>query len=135
MKNLAGNKECDQTITEELTAAAIPTKEVEQTRSEVPYTVVGDLSPWELNRAWYYWMASAPEGQGLPEEIAETMNTTFSDVVRVAGFSGGTGVKEWLSAKGTIDTYHIDTQEGLNAFAAVVKTVREKVAAAAKRKR
>lgn len=130
MKNLAGDKQCDQTIREELEAAAIPAKGVDPQRSEVPYTVIGNLEPWELKRAWYYWMASAPKGQGLSKEVAEAMNTIFRETVRVAGFAGGTDVKDWLSQQGTIDSYHIDTQEGLNAFAAVVKTVREKIAAA-----
>lgn len=132
MKNLAGDKQADQTIVEELKAAAIPIQGVGPQESEVPFTVIGNLEPWQFERAWYYWVAKASEGQGLPKEVAKALNVIFSETVRVQGYAGGTDVKTWLSPQGTIDSYHIDTQEGLNAFAAVVKTVREKIAAASK---
>ena len=122
MKNLAHDETCDIDIRQELEAAGITVKTVERPRrSEVPYTLVGELGGWSFQRAWYYWIANAPEGKGIPENSAEELNRDWRKEVRVVGFAGGTDVQKWLSSHGTIDKYHIDTQEGLNAFADLVR--------------
>lgn len=69
MINLAGNKDADEYIEEELYLARIPTG-VEVTDDEVPYTIIGRLSGWVFKRAWYYYVASCPDGLGLPYDTA-----------------------------------------------------------------
>ncbi len=132
MERLAGNKQCDETIVKELSAAGITPKGVGLQNEEVPYSIIGTLEPWEFSRNWSYWVANAPTGQGLPKDIAKAMNTIFHDTVRFNGYAGSTDLKGNVSKQGTIDYYQIHTQEGLNAFAAVVKTVRDRIAAATK---
>ena len=58
MENLAGNKDADKFIKEELYLAGIPQVTIGLTRSEVPYTIIGKLGKWTFTRAWYYWVAS-----------------------------------------------------------------------------
>ena len=57
MINLAGNKDADKHIKEELYLAG-----VEQVPAiamgEVPYTIEGRVGHWKLKRAWYYWVAT-----------------------------------------------------------------------------
>lgn len=121
MINLAGVPECDAAICRELQAAGINIEEIEKKESEVPYLLIGKLGGWTFKRAWYYWMADAPIGEGIPEAAARRLNGEWFDEVRVFGYSGGARVKSWLSPRLTIDRYHIDTQEGLNAFASLVR--------------
>ena len=125
MKNLAGVETCDADIRRELMGANIAVEAVEKTRSEVPYTLIGKLCGWTFKRAWYYWMASAPEGEGVHETDAESLNEQWHNEVRVAGFAGGTKVSDRLSSRKTIDSYHIDTPEGLNVLAKLIKKLSE----------
>ena|GEM_PF-2006234 len=69
MNNLAGVKNADVTIREELCLAGIPV-ELEQADSEVPYTIIGKLCGWEFRRAWYYYIATCPKGLGIPYDEA-----------------------------------------------------------------
>jgi hypothetical protein len=55
MKNLAGVKEADLTIKEELYLAGIEQVPAEA-KGEVPYTIEGRIGNWRLRRAWYYWV-------------------------------------------------------------------------------
>ena len=57
MINLAGNKDADKHIKEELYLAGIEAIN-EKSEGEVPYTIVGRIGNWKLHRAWYYWIAS-----------------------------------------------------------------------------
>lgn len=57
MKNLAGVKEADLSIKEELYLAGIEAVTGEA-KGEVPYTLEGRIGKWRLRRAWYYWVAS-----------------------------------------------------------------------------
>lgn len=123
MKNLAGVPECDVDIRQELEASGIEIVEVGRSPSEVPFSLAGKQGNWMFKRAWYYWIATASEGKGIPENEAEKLNAKWFSEVRVIGFMGGTQVKDWLSAQHTIDCYHIDTQKGLNAFADLVRTL------------
>jgi hypothetical protein len=168
MKNLAGVKECNSVLAEELLSAGAELVEVEKTRSEVPYTYIGKVGDWTLTRAWYYWMANT-EGKGLPLAVAEVMHNkpypealceghkmVYGDQIRVAGHCGCLPPNEWafpdyaellpqLNEKGITDrcygnlaklldegvltgdrfvkNYHIDTQEGLNEFVRVIKSL------------
>jgi hypothetical protein len=123
MINLAGVETCDTDIRRELMGAGITAETVERVSSEVPYSLVGRLGDWTFERAWYYWMASTPEGMGVPEAEAEGLNQKWRREVRVAGFASGTEVGDWLSNQGTVDSYHIDTPEGLSAFARLLGEV------------
>ena len=97
MKNLAGNKNADETIREELYLANIPTVKVELSTSEVPYTLVGKVGKWTLTRAWYYWIATVDDGEtGMPLGMAmelynkkhPTAEFNLGKVVRTDGHAG-----------------------------------------------
>lgn len=97
MINLAGVKEADEFIQEELYLAGIKLVHGEQSKGEVPYTIIGKLGGWNFERAWTYWMASAQEGKGIPLELAtelherkypivgENQPETLGKVIRVDG--------------------------------------------------
>lgn len=169
MKNLAGVKECDSVLAEELLSAGAELIEVDKSNTEVPYTYIGSVGNWTLKRAWYYWIAST-EGRGLPLSVAEIMHNKpyprvlsegcemiYGDQIRVAGHCGCPPPNEWafpnfkdlipqLNEKGITDrsygnlaklldegvitgerfvkSYHIDSQEGLNEFVRVVKSLK-----------
>ncbi|MBI5398462.1 hypothetical protein HZB03_03275 [Candidatus Woesearchaeota archaeon] len=74
MINLAGVEEADEHIQEELCLAGIELVRGEKSEGEVPYSISGKLCDWTFNRAWYYWMASAQDGNGLPLEVAAQMH-------------------------------------------------------------
>lgn len=60
MINLAGNKNCDETIREELILAQIPIETVQRSKGEVPYMLIGKLNGFTFTRAWYYWVVKGP---------------------------------------------------------------------------
>lgn len=133
MKNLAGETKADLHILKELGEACIKVVEGEKSRGEVPHTLTGRLADWNFSRAWTYWMASAEEG--LPLEVATELHNreyavkgerqpeTYGQVIRVAGHCGCPPPEEWLNGNGRIDSYHIDSQEGLNALAGAIRTL------------
>ena len=71
MKNLAGVKDCDVYIREELTKARINVVPCELTHSEVPYRLIGKLGEFEFWRAWYYWVVTGPMPLELAKELYE----------------------------------------------------------------
>jgi len=97
MINLAGNKDADAYIQSELHIAGIDQVKCEASRKEVAYSITGLLGDWTFERAWYYWKASAPDGKGLPLEIATQLHEleypivghkqpkTYGEIIRVAG--------------------------------------------------
>ena len=107
MINLAGNEEADEQIQEELYLAVIEPVRGEKSRGEVPYSITGKLGDWKFARAWYYWMASASGGKGLPLEVAAQMHEkkypiigerqpkNYGQVIRVAGHCGCPHPREW----------------------------------------
>lgn len=181
MKNLAGETKADLHILKELSEAGIEIAEGPRAKGEVPYTLTGKLGDWGFTRAWYYWVASASEGKGLPVDIATKLHnkkylkagevepSKYGQVVRVAGDCGcptpnkrakhydskglelivdPNGKEEaklkgmityrpdmkkyfekyrfvpslkGFSVKSLVDSYHIDSQEGLNALAEVIR--------------
>jgi len=98
MKNLAGVKQCDITIQEELYLAGIEEIKLES-KGEVPFTIAGRIGYWTLERAWYYWIASVERRQdGLilkdAIKLHEKQNPIdpkriLGDSVRTDGFAGG----------------------------------------------
>ena len=120
MQNLAGDDNCDETIKSELTIAEISVEKNPKGRNsgEVPYLFMGRLGPFTFRRAWYYWMVKGP----MPLEAAEEMykHEDGRKDVRVAGHCGCPLPAEWADGD-FVNSYHIDTQEGLDLFARTVR--------------
>ncbi len=107
MKNLAGVKEADEHIQEELYLARIELVQEEQNKGEVPYSITGKLGDWKFNRAWNYWMAFSSEGKGLLLNVAtelherqypiigEKQPKNYGKVIRVTGHCGCPHPREW----------------------------------------
>ena len=73
---------------------------------------------WEFKRAWYYWVADGP---GIPPEEAIKLHICHGNEVRVDGnCTCPRPSKGFATSK-----YHIDTQEGLNALAKIIKKLTE----------
>jgi len=138
MKNLAGNNKCDEFIEVELKKAGIEVVNVIPARTEVPYSIVGKLGDWTFTRAWYYWMARAERGKGLPLDIAISMHEKpfpiqyFDDYyeeseygmdIRCEGHAGSPNPREYCANQATVDSYHVDNQEGLNELARTINMV------------
>jgi len=99
MINLAGNKDADKHIKEELYLAGIEAI-AQNSEGEVPYTIVGRIGNWKLRRAWYYWVAYVDDKQpqdGLPLAVAMKLHNTkhpaddgkiLGDVIRSGGHCG-----------------------------------------------
>ena len=87
---------------------------------EVPTSVVGLLEGgWEFRRAWTYWVVKGP---GVPYDLALYFDSIWGEKVRVNGDCGCRGPKVW--AKGyPVTSYHVDTQDGLNALAKMIKSL------------
>lgn len=113
MINLAGRKDCDKYIHQELTEAGIEIVEVPLGRSEVPYTLIGKLGKYTFSRARYYWLVNGP----VPLFAAQEMyrHPVGRRDVRVEGHCGCPPPEEWAS-RGGVQSYHIDSQSGLNLF-------------------
>ena len=126
MKNAAGDKGCDVYLRAELEAAGIKVvpyralKEYEPRHSEVPADVIGELNGWKFVRAWYYWVARGP---AIPFELAGPLHETHGQEVRVAGHCGCPSPREWYGESNPdgVPDYHVDSQAGLNALAAVIQ--------------
>ena len=70
MKNLAGDRDADLFIEEELYLAGIETTPM-KANGEVPFSIVGRIGNWKLHRAWTYWVATVEIlKDGLPLEAA-----------------------------------------------------------------
>jgi len=186
MINLAGEKNADKHILEELHLAGIKAvKADEETKGEVPYTFVGKIGKWTLERRWYYWSASVNDREkGLPLDAAMKLHNMkhptdetviIGDTVRAGGHGGGISPDGYVSqpiynaefiseckalgievhsqksmgigddeteypklnygeiaklcnegkikAERYVNCYHIDTQEGLNEFVRVIKSL------------
>lgn len=106
----------------ELEQAGIKCTEMDfllETSGEVPTSIIGTAYRWTFRRAWRYWVATGP---GIPQEIAEPFHNKWGKVVRTGGFAGGRSPLE--HAEGfAIDSYHIDTMEGLEEFVHLLFTI------------
>jgi hypothetical protein len=129
MKNLARSEPFSDADLEEVTAIAKAELEAAgietyvmpfaPNRTKVPSKAVGGIAGWSFRRAWYYWVA---EGPGIPVEAAEKLHATHGKEVRVAGHCGCPSPREWFGGFG-VGSYHVDTQEGLNALAATLRSI------------
>jgi len=85
------------------------------------------LSKWAsftFHRGWRYWIVKGCVQLPVAEKLYELDK---DKVIRVAGHAGAPEPKEWVNGVkvcgyDVVETYHIDTQEGLNLF---VKTLQE----------
>ncbi len=88
-------------------------------------------------------MANAENGNGLPLEVATELHNreyptkgegqpkTYGQAIRVSGHCGCPPPEEWAEERNISETetkhfirsYHIDSQEGLNALAGVIRTL------------
>jgi len=123
MRNLAGDRNCDAEIRNELVQAGIKiVQHRERLRSEVPASITGKLGIFEFERAWYYWMVSGNVPLAVAQEMYE--NPVGKQDVRVIGHCGCPPPHEWTTLvkdRPVITHYHIDSQEGLNLFVATLK--------------
>ena len=106
MINLAGERNADKYILEELHLAGIPSVKVDTSKSEVPYSFVGKIGEWTFRRLWYYWSASVEDkSKGLPLEIAlelhnkkhPTNGEPLGDIIRAGGHAGGISPDDYVS--------------------------------------
>lgn len=85
--NLAGVRECDRVIRDELFAAGAEVVELPELQAgEVLARLQGRVGPVTLRRAWRYWIASGP----VPLDVARAMyeHPIGRESVRVAGHCG-----------------------------------------------
>lgn len=136
MKNYAGDKDeaLDVALKEELETAGFEILEMPESmrsKREVGTRIVGILHGWSLTRAWYYWVA---EGPGIPVEEAVKLQESHGKQVRANGDCVARGPLFWNKGFPTT-MYHIDTAEGLKAFADVVHGIKAKWAEATEAER
>lgn len=86
---------------------------------EVPTAFLGFFLGWKFERAWYYYRADGP---GIPPEFAIPFDKEWGKEVRVDGDCACRGAEFWGQGFG-IGSYHIDTQQGLNAFTAMLRKI------------
>lgn len=125
MQNLAGHPNATALCAVELQAANIRIVALDEPYGFPRSLVAGQVGAFTFRRAWAYWIV---DGE-MSEAHARAINTavrhptdrdskysgaecTWGDVIRVDGFSGGTEVT------GPVDSWHIDTDDGLAFFAA-----------------
>jgi hypothetical protein len=97
--------------------------------------LTGRLKEWNFEREHSYWIVYAPIGKGLDLKAATQMHTrrypiigkdqprTYGKIIRVQGYSGGTHPRNFAE-NSRVNTYHIDSQLGLNEFARVIRSAR-----------
>ena len=142
-RNLAGIQDCDKLIEKELIEARIPIRSgyknwkyikpkrtengcrilnnwydgrIFHCKSEVYFHIMGKLDEFTFTRAWYYYMVDG----SVPIEIAKKIyeNPIGKKDVRAYGHCG------CIEPKGkSVNSYHIDSQEGLNLFVEMIKKI------------
>ena len=122
MENYAGRRDADNEIAAELEAAGIKVVKMPECfrdQHEVHTNIIGELGGWGFTRAWYYWIASGP---GIPPDIAMKLHEKHGQEVRVDGHCGCPSPLEWHHGF-AVGCYHVDSQEGLNALAEVIRSI------------
>jgi len=126
MRNLAGNKECDVHIAEELRRSMIPSEPRDPDRyTEVPSRLLGRLGQITFERAWTCWVTRGPVPLGIAwwlyhDPIGRTD-------IRVAGHAGCPAPEmpwiEVIDGVSYVTTYHIDSEVGLRLFADAIRGI------------
>lgn len=119
MKNLAGNKDCDLFVADELRRARIESGECVCQTGEVPSLLQGNIGEIRFLRAWTYWTARGPVPISIARQLyADPVGMTD---VRVAGHCGCPAPEapwtELIDGEEFVTSYHIDTEVGLRLFA------------------
>jgi hypothetical protein len=117
----ADHPDVEEIITKELDEAGI-TDRMKLSRSdhpEVPSGILCGVYGWSFHRNWYYWVAKGP---GIPPEHAIPFDQEWGTEVRADGDCACRGAAFWGRGFG-VGMYHIDTQEGLNAFVQLLARV------------
>lgn len=86
---------------------------------EVPSCIFAAKYGWKFERRWYYYAADGP---GIPPERAEEFHKDWGTQVRVEGHCGCPSPLEYGHGF-AVGSYHIDTQEGLNAFVKLLASI------------
>jgi hypothetical protein len=86
---------------------------------EVPSSIFAAKYGWTFDRQWYYYAAAGP---GIPPDRAEEFHKDWGTHVRVEGHCGCPSPLEWCHGF-AVSSYHIDTQEGLNAFVKLLASI------------
>lgn len=112
----------DQVCSDELKQAGIKVTKLEIFRKgEVQTAVLGSLNGWVFERYWRYWVAKGP---GIPPDKAQAFHEAagLKHGVRVEGHCmAPTPLEECCGF--AVGMYHIDTQEGLNVFARLLREI------------
>ena len=139
-RNMAGVTDCDRWIEKELQEAKIPIRSgfenwslkagtktsngmilikdfddyihKYRSKSEVPYHIIGILGNYTFKRAWYYWVVRGEVSKKIAKKLYK--EPIGKRDVRVGGHCG------CPPPKGSVNSYHIDSQEGLNLFVQMV---------------
>jgi hypothetical protein len=123
MKNYAGVTDADDAIAAELIEAGIVVHRMPELfrthHPEMRTIIMGELHGWTFKRQWYYWAA---EGPGIEINAAERLHSTHGKVVRVDGHCGCPSPREWFKGL-ACGSYHVDTQDGLNALAQTINSL------------
>lgn len=81
------------------------------------YSVQASAHGWNFVRRWYYWSARS-EDRPISNAKAAAFALKWGSQVRIDGYSGGGP----LPADGkSVHLYHVDTVEGLAAFAELLR--------------
>lgn len=126
MINLAGQPKemCDEICRRELEQAGIPLFPHRLMRSgEVKTDVFGwfEKRGWIIERRWKYWSAQwSPPHRPMTMATAKRLFETHGQEVRADGDCACRPPEQWWGEDGVPHLYHIDTQEGLAAFAKAV---------------
>lgn len=97
MKNLAGDRDCDKVMLEEMKEAGIHPVKVDRMNSEVPSSYIGVLNGFKFMRAWYYWVVTGE----MPLDDAISIYESFGVEckVRTAGMAGNDDPRKWAKNK------------------------------------
>jgi len=118
MINLAGVKDCDLTIIKEIEESGLKYDKMAcTTTGEVESNLWAHFQGWKFRRLWYYWSAST-ETSPLLFKYSIPLHDSDGEEIRVGGYAGGQHPLDWYSNDWDIgvNSYHIDTQKGLNKF-------------------
>lgn len=119
MKNLAGNKDCDDSVEVELRRAGIEVVSGAKSNGEVSTIITGQLEQFTFVRAWRYWMVRGHVPLVVARELYE--NLIGKTDVRVVGHCDCPPPEEYAvhldGGERFVTSYHIDSQAGLQLFA------------------
>jgi len=127
MRNLAGQSKemCDEVCRRELEQAGIPVFPFRLLQAgEVKTDIFGwfEKRGWIVKRAWRYWVAEwKPPYKPMTMATAKRLFETHGQVARAGGDCACRPPETWFGEDGVPYCYHIDTQDGLAAFAKAVE--------------